>query len=72
MGKRYHAPGPWRASRGSIAAVAVAVFLAVSTRPVFADPAVPTRAYLSAPSDFGLVTDPGTPGRCCRTGHADG
>lgn len=37
MKKRHCAPGPWRASRGSIATIAVIVFLGVSARPVFAE-----------------------------------
>ena len=49
MDKRYCAPGAWRASRGSIAAIAVIVFLGVSTRSVFAE-------LVSAPGTGPAVT----------------
>ncbi len=71
MGKHSNAPGAWRASRGSIAAVAVMVFLAVSTRPVFADVTASTRAYLSGHPDFGVSAGLAASSRDCRSDHAD-
>ena len=55
MDKRDCTDSPWRASRGGIAAVAVIVFLTISTRPVFAELASLPGAGAAGPSDIATL-----------------